>query len=205
MRPDPARLPRLRPPPARLVAVAVLAATAGLLVHRTTSAAEDVTARLGATSTVAVARHELAPGDEVGPGDVVLVPRPVAHLPDGAVTDDPSGRTVAEGIEGGEVVVSRRLSGEGRTGPTALVPEGWRALAVPVVDAPVPARPGDRVDVVASFDPSLVDRDPSVVVAAGAEVVAVGEDAVSVAVPAERVTDVAFALTNGVVTLALLP
>ena len=204
MRPAPARLPILRPPPLRLVAVTVLALLAGLVVHRTTSAAADAATRLGETTTVAVARDALSPGDEIGTDDLSLVERPVAHVPDGAVTTEAAGRTVTAAVPAGEILVSERLAGEGRRGAAALVPRGWRALAVPVIDAPVPVRRGDLVDVVASFDPSLVERDPAMVVAAEAVVVDVADDAVTVAVPTGRVTDVAFALANGIVTLALV-
>ena len=204
MRPAPSRFPILRPPPLRLVVVVLLAVLVALAVHRTTTAAADVTARLGATTTVAVARQAVAPGDELGRDDVDLVDRPVAHIPAGATTEDPTGRTVRARIHPGEIIVDERLAGEGREGAAALVPEGWRAVAVPVVDAPVPARAGDIVDVVASFDPSLVERDPAVVVAAEVVVVDVADEAITVAVPPSRVTDVAFALANGIVTLALV-
>lgn len=204
MRPDPARFPILRPPPLRLVIVVVLAITVGLAVHRTTARAAAVTAALGETTTVAVAQRDVRPGDRLEPGDVVLVERPLAHVPPGATTDDPIGQTVRDALLQGEIVLADRLAGGGRAGAAALVPEGWRAVAVPVIDAPVPARRGDVVDVVASFDPTLVQRDPSRVVAGDAVVVDVAEDAVTVAVPRSRLTDVAFALTNGIVTLALV-
>lgn len=204
MRPAPARFPILRPPPLRLVLVAVLAVVVALAVHRSTSAAAEVADRLGTTTPVVIARHDLDPGAAIAAGDVAIVERPVAHLPDDAVTDDPTGRTVAARVHAGEVLVTGRLAGEGRHGAAALVPDGWRAVAVPVLDAPLPLRPGDLVDVVASFDPTLVERDPSVVVAGEVVVVDVTDDAVSVAVPRSRVTDVAFALTNGIVTLALV-
>ena len=204
MRPAPARFPILRPPPLRLVVVVLFALVVGLVVHRTTAGAAEVTARLGRTTSVAVVVRAVAAGETIGPGDVELASRPVAHLPRDAVTDDPIGVTVTQALHPGEVVVADRLAGDGRAGPAALVPEGWRAVAVPVVDAPVPTRPGDLVDVIASFDPTLVERDPSLVVAADAVVVDVTEDAVTVAVPRSRVTQVAFALTNGIVTLALV-
>jgi Flp pilus assembly protein CpaB len=202
MRPTPARFPILRPPPLRLVLVVLLAVAVGLTVHRTTARAAAVTSRLGAQVTVAVAQRDVAVGQVLEPGDVALVDRPAAHVPPGARHDDPTGETVREALHEGEVVVEQRLAG-GRSGAAALVPEGWRAVAVPVVDAPLPARRGDTVDVVASFDPTLVERDPSRIVAAGAVVVDVSDEAVTVAVPSARVTDVAFALTNGIVTLAL--
>jgi Flp pilus assembly protein CpaB len=204
MRPAPARFPILRPPPPRLVFALVLALVAGAVVHRTTVDAAAVTARLGRTATVAVAVRAVEVGKTLEPGDTSMESRPVAHLPDGAVTDDPTGVAVRQALQPGEVVVRSRLAGAGREGAAALVPEGWRALSVPVLDAPLPARPGDRVDVVAAFDPTLVERDPSLVVAADGVVVDVADDAVTVAVPRSRITQVAFALANGIVTLALV-
>jgi Flp pilus assembly protein CpaB len=204
MRPAPARFPILRPPPPRLVAAVVLAVVVGVVVHRTTAEAAAVTARLGRTVTVAVALRAVDAGDLLEPGDVSMQPRPAAHLPEGAVIDDPTGVTVRQSLGPGEVVVQSRLAGAGREGPAALVPEGWRAVSVPVIDAPLPARPGDRVDVVAAFDPTLVERDPSLVVAADGVVVDVADEAVTVAVPRSRLTQVAFALANGIVSLALV-
>ena len=204
MRPTPARFPILRPPPLRLVLVLLAAVLVGLVVHRTTAAAAAVTAHLGRTTPVVVVQRAVAAGARLEPGDVAITHRPIAHVPDGAVTDDPTGRTVRTTLRAGEVLVRPRLADADRSGPAALVPEGWRAVAVPVVDVAVPAQPGDLVDVVASFDPTLVARDPSLVVAADAVVVDVADEAVTVAVPRSRLTEVAFALTNGVVLLALV-
>lgn len=204
MRPTPARLPILRPPPLRLVLVLLAAIVVGLVVYRTTAGAAAVTARLGRTTPVVVVQRAVAPGQQLEAGDVALVHRPVAHVPEGAVAEDPTGRTVRSALEPGEILVRTRLGDVDRSGPAALVPEGWRAVAVPVVDVALPVDPGDLVDVVASFDPTLVARDPSLVVAADAVVVDVDDDAVTVAVPRSRVTEVAFALTNGVVLLALV-
>ena len=204
MRPAPARFPILRPPPLRLVLAVVLAVVVGLAVHRATARAAAVTAELGRTTLVAVAVRDVDPGEELSAGDVVLEHRPVAHVPDGAVTHDPTGDAVRVGLRAGEVVVADRLAGHGRSGAAALVPEGWRAVAVPVADVPLPARPGDLVDVIASYDPTLVERDPSLVVAADAVVVDITDEATTVAVPRHRVTQVAFALANGIVTLALV-
>lgn len=204
VRPDPPRHPVLRPPPARLLAVTLLAAFSAVVVHRATSSAADATAALGETTTVAVADRFIAVGDEIDPADVSMVERPTAHVPDDAVVRDPSGRTTRVAVTAGEILVTGRLAGEGRSGPAALVPEGWRALAVPTVDASPPVRPGDLVDVLASFDPGLVPDDPSRFVATDAVVVAVSDEAVTVAVTPSRSTDVAFALANGIVVLALV-
>lgn len=204
MRPAPPRFPVFRRPSPRAVLVVAVALLTGVVVHRTTAEAEATAARYGLRSTVAVVSRDLAAGDTVRPGDVALLERPVALVPDDAVTDDPTGRVVRDDVVTGEVLVARRLADADRSGTTALVPAGWRAMAIPVVDAPLPVSRGDHVDVVASFDPSMADGQPSQVVAEGAVVVDVSDDALTVAVPRRDVTRVAFALANGIVTLALV-
>ena len=204
MRPAPARFPVLRPPPTRLIVAVLLALLVGSVVHRNASTAAARAAALGETTVVAVAVAPLEPGDEIADGDVVLVERPVAHVPDRALSSDPTGLTIRSPVGRDEILTADRVAGEDRSGAAALVPEGWRAIPVPVIDATLPAAPGDLVDVIASFDPALTSRDPSLVVAADAVVVDVADDAVTVAVTRERVTEVAFALANGIVTLALV-
>ncbi len=203
-RPRPPRYPMLRPPPVRLVAVALLALFAAAVVHRATASAAEAADALGATQTVAVAQRYIAVGAEIGHGDVALVDRPIGHVPADAVVEDPTGRTARAAVGAGEILVAARLAGEGRSGAAALVPEGWRALPVPTIDTPVPVEPGDLVDVIASFDPSVVPDDPSRFVATDAVVVDVSDEAVTVAVTPSRTTAVAHALANGIVTLALV-
>jgi Flp pilus assembly protein CpaB len=82
--------------------------------------------------------------------DVVTVPSRFA--PPGAVRDlaRATGRIAAADIAAGEILTALRLAGE-RAGPTAaLVPVGMRAVVVPVASA-VGVRPGDLVDVIATF------------------------------------------------------
>ena len=204
MRPAPPRFPVLRPPPTRLIVAVLLALLAGSVVYRTAATASERAAALGETTTVAIATTPLEPGDEIGDGDVALVDRPVAHVPERALGSDPTGLTVRSPVGLDEILTADRVAGEDRAGAAALVPEGWRAIPIPVLDATLPASPGDLVDVIASFDPASTVRDPSLVVAADAVVVDVADDAVTVAVTRERVTEVAFALANGIVTLALV-
>lgn len=204
MRPRPPRLPVLRPPSRRLVAVLLLALVVGVAVHRTTGNAARRAAALGEMRAVAVAVTDLDAGSTIEPGDVELDERPVAHLPDGAVENDPTGSSLRTEVNAGEIVVDHRLAGRGRSGAVALVPDGWRAITIPTIDAVVPAEPGDLVDVIASFDPALSARDPSLVIAADAVVVDIAEDGITVAVTRARVTEVAYALANGIVTLALV-
>lgn len=203
MRPAPARFPILRPPPRRLVVTVVLALVVGMLVHRAVSEASATVARFGPATSVAVLRRDIAAGDRLRAGDVVFEERPSVHVPAGAVTSDPSGDRARTALVAGEVLVGSRLVGGDGSSAAALVPEGWRAIAVPMFDATLPVAAGDRVEVVASFDPSLSAR-PSRLLVGDALVVDVADDAVTVAVPAEDVTDVAFALVNGVVLLALV-
>ncbi len=204
MRPDPPRFPVIRRPPTRLVVAAVLALLAATTVYRSTAAATARAAALGETTVVAVATTPLDPGDEIGRGDITMTERPVAHVPERASGSDPTGLTVRSPVGRGEIITADRVAGEDRSGAAALVPEGWRAIPVPILDAALPAAPGDLVDVIASFDPAVTARDPSLVVAADAVVVDISDDAVTVAVTRERVTEVAFALANGIVTLALV-
>lgn len=200
MRPAPPRFPVIRPPRPRVVVTVAAALLAALLAHRATSTA----AVLGETTVVAVVTAEVEVGGVLEPDDVDLVERPTVHVPDAAVTSDPTGRTTRVALVPGEVLVADRLAPPDRRGPGALVPEGWRAVAVPVLDARIPAGVGDLVDVVAAYDPAVVPRDPTLVIAADAVVVDVDDEAITVAVPRSRVTEVAFALANGIVTLALV-
>lgn len=204
MRPAPARFPIIRRPPARLVAAAVLALLCGAVVLRVAGQAEAAAARYGATATAWVARTELEPGDRIDPGDVEAEARPAAFVPAGAVGEDPTGRRVAERIARGEVVGGHRLAGADRRGVAALVPDGWRALAVPAVDAALPVEVGQRVDVLAAADAG--DGAPrGTVVAEDGIVVHVAEDAtVTVAVAGADASRVVAALAGGYVSLALV-
>ncbi len=206
MRPAPARLPILRRPPARVVGALLLAVVTALAVHRVTSTAEATVERWGTTAVVWVATDELPVGQVVSPGDVTRQRRPAGHVPGGATGSDPAGRLVREHVAAGEVLTDRRLGDGDALGVAALVPDGWRALAVPLHDATLPVEPGHRVDVVAAGDPGAGGGPAGAVVAAGALVVHVAEDGtVTVAVPSDRVTRVAAALVGTAVTLALAP
>lgn len=204
MRPAPARHPVIRRPPARLVVAVLLALACGALVLRVTEHAEAATARYGATRSAWVARRALSPGDRIGAGDVTLESRPSAFVPRGAVEDDPVGRRVVDAVDAGEVVGEHRLADGDRRGVAALVPGGWRALAIPAVEAALPVEVGQRVDVLAAADAG--DRGPvGTVVAEDGIVVHVADDAtVTVAVAGEDAPRVVAALAGGYVSLALV-
>jgi hypothetical protein len=68
----------------------------------------------------------------------------------------------------------------------------------------LPLEVGDRVDVLATFDPGVAgDGTPTFAVATGAVVVHVGRDAATVAVSQAAAPRVAYALAAGTVTLVL--
>ncbi len=162
--------------------------------------------RWGTTTAAWTATTDLPVGAVVGAGDVVLDARPVAFVADDAVADDPTGRTVRAPLRRGEVVTGRSVAGADRTGVAALVPDGWRGVAIPVHDGALPVEPGQHVDVLAAGDPETTGGWAGTVVVAGAVVVHVAEDdTVTVAVPATDAPRVAAALVGAVVTLALAP
>lgn len=198
--------PRLRYHPAvRWVALAALLALAVTVVQRTTAGAAEERHQWGATRIVAVARHRIAMGSSIDTGDVESRAWPLAMVPQGAVEAVAPGRTAAATIEAGEAVVASRLAPDGVHGMAALVPGGWRALAVPVAPTVLTLAVGDHVDLIAGFDVGNAspDRSPSLVVARDAIVVAVDEQRVTVAVPDDDAERVAFAIVAGTVVPAL--
>jgi pilus assembly protein CpaB len=107
---------------------------------------------LGLPVSVVVARASLPRGSVLAVGSLETREIPEAFAPPGALASiDPLvGRVLAADMAAGEVVTRTRLIMP-RVGPLAgLVPAGMRAVGI---TAPVPTglRPGDRVDVLATF------------------------------------------------------
>ncbi len=202
MRPAPSRIPLFRPPPLRLVLAVVLALLAGLAVHRATARAAATTATYGELAPAWVVAEPVRAGEPIAAGAAERVERPADHVPAGAVGDDPTGRLAVADLVPGELVLDGRLADGRRSGAAALVPEGWRAIALPVREARLPVEPGHRVDVVAVLDTG--SRSGGSVLAADAIVVHAEERATTVAVPAERVPDITAAMVSGYVFLALV-
>src|SRR5205823_3602774 len=119
----------------------------------------------------------------------------------GALGSIPAGRTAIATIEAGEAVLGARVAPDGVHGIAALVPAGWRALAVPVAPTVIALGVGDRVELIAGFDVAgaSTDRSPS----RDAIVVAVDDQRVTVAVPEDDAERVAFAIVAGTVVPAL--
>ena len=175
----------------RWVAVAVAAALVAVEAASVGAAARAARDRWGEVAPFAVAVTRLEAGDRIGADDVVVELRPVAVVPDEALASAPVGRVVSATVLAGEVLVADRVAPGGTSATAALVPEGWRAIAVPASPAP-PVEPGDRVDVLA---PDVVAED--------AVVVHVDDDVVTVAVSAADAPAVAEAATVAFVVIAL--
>jgi Flp pilus assembly protein CpaB len=184
----------------------VIAGVVGLsLVHHAIDHALDTQRRWGTGRTVVVARHRMEIGAVVAVDDVESASWPAAVIPDNAVTAAPVGRTVVAAIERGEAVVATRLAPDGLMGVAALVPPGWRAVAIPVGPTVVSVHVGDRVDLIAGFDAASTEagQSPALVVARDASVVAVDDERITVAVRDNDVERVAFAVVAGTVVAAL--
>ena len=189
-----------------IVAIA-LAAVSGNAIASALAHADAARAAWGDRRSVLVARHRLDFGAVIRADDVGLESWPAAVLPSGVApgVDDAVGRTVVEVVEPGEVVLRAHLGPDGLHGVAALVPPGWRALAVPVGPATLPLSVGDRVDLMAAVDGTdgNATTAPSFVLSAKALVVAVGEQSVTVAVPADDAPRVALGIVTGSVVPAL--
>ena len=200
------RLRRLaRSPFAYWAAVVALAAfTASTIAGQVDRAGAQV-ARYGRLRQIVIAARAVEVGAVVRSADVVVRSMPAAFLPEGAVgaTGDVVGRTVVVPLFKGTPVVAGQLAPDGLEGVAALLPAGGRAVAVPTGPASVALRRGDRVDVLATFDPPPAGHAPTFPVAETALVVDAGPEAVTVAVAPEEALRVAYAVAAGVVTLVL--
>lgn len=149
-----------------LVALLAVAAGGSLAVER----ARVTTARdaWGATRPVAVAAHDLAPGDPLAVRSVEL---PAALVPAAALgpPDVAADAVALQHVGAGEVITSFDVGG----GRLPLLPLGWIALTVRL-EPPPPVAAGDAV-VALTADGVLVDA---------AVVVEVADDTVTVGVPA---------------------
>ncbi|MDQ6909949.1 MAG: Flp pilus assembly protein CpaB [Actinomycetota bacterium] len=197
----------IRSPIAFWIGVAVLALVTWSVVSGIVGRAEVQAARFGSLRDAVVATRPVAFGAVVTAGDVGVRRVPAAFLPEQGVGSlaDTVGRTAVAPLFAGQAVVRGQLAPEGLQGLAALLPAGTRAVAVPTGAATAPLRRGDVVDVLATFDSSgdSSGREPTFPVATDAVVVDVGPDAATVAVVPEQAKRVAFAVTQGKVTLAV--
>jgi pilus assembly protein CpaB len=187
--------------------VTLVALATGVTVHALVSDATEARDRFGELVGVVVVQRAIDPGDVLDAGDLAVERWPSALVPEGALRQVPRGRAARVALVPGEVLVGERIAPDGLSGVAAAVPDGWRALTVPVdPSAAPPVASGDRVDVLVTIVGAGGGGGlevPTVVAAPRALVVDVTETAVTVAVPAERASRVAFGIAAGHVVLAV--
>jgi Flp pilus assembly protein CpaB len=209
----------LHRPAVRRTVVAVVAVTTALLVGTLVRAGVDARDRWGATRPVAVAQRDLVPGDIVDATAVEMRELPEAVISSTALESEPVGAVVRYPVKADEPLVDDRLAPHGLSGVAALVPDGQRAVAVPGGQPGTPpVQVGDMVDVLVVLpavgaipgpagpglsEDGFAGGDPAFPLVSGALVIDVSDQAVTIAVPRDDAPRVAYAITNGVVVLAL--
>lgn len=195
---------RTHPVTRGVVALVALLAAATTVQHLAAGVA-DAKHRWGEARSVVVARRRIEIGATVGADDVAAAAWPAGLVPDGAVEGSAVGRTVVAAIEPGEVILNARLAPDGLSGIAALVPDGWRALAIPIAPTVIALRPGDHVDLIAGFDvaSSGGGGPPALTVARDALVIAIDDQRLTVAVRSTDAEHAAFAAVAGTVVPVL--
>jgi Flp pilus assembly protein CpaB len=156
-----------------LFALATLSGvTAFVLVQDYVARVQDLYPSVGPAVSVVVAAEDLARGTTIGEEMVRLESVPSDLAPPAALTaaDDAAGRVLQAAIAAGEVLTRTRLAHRGVGPVAALVPPGLRAVVVPTSVPPAVVRPGDLVDVLATYGGG---RPYSETVASGLEVLRV--------------------------------
>lgn len=181
--------------------VLALAFATATVVSRLGERATAAEHRFGALRPALVATVPMRAGQPLSARNTDLEERPAAQLPDGAVDRLPADATTSGQVSRGEVLTRGRLRLEATSLPPATA-----AMSVPLGDAPLELRPGDHVDVYATYDPSLAPRgtDATSRVGVRAEVVRATRTSATLAVRDVEVPEVAAAVARSTVTLALV-
>jgi Flp pilus assembly protein CpaB len=152
-----------------------VAVLAGVLAHGYVAKASAAAAAVGDRRPVAVAASPISRGQTVSSTQVRIVRIPDVFVPPGAFAGvrEAAGRVALTDLARGEVMTQTRLA-RVRAGPVAsLVPQGLRAFAVPTSLPPGAVRPGDRIDVLATFGAGGSGQPHTETVADGVEVLLV--------------------------------
>lgn len=199
----------LRHPLIRWIAAGLVAITTAVVVATDLAELHRRARTLGPERSVVIATRDLALGTTLEPDDLTTRKVHESQLPDHVATDVDAltGSVVVVPILEGGFLSDRQLAPGDRSGVTAVVPVGSRAIRVVPVSSPEVA-PGDIVDVLATFDGAV----PADVVARLALVVRVDEDSdgefgarpgVTLLVESHEASPVADAVALGALTLAL--
>ncbi|HEY7280612.1 MAG TPA: Flp pilus assembly protein CpaB [Actinomycetota bacterium] len=131
----------------------VLGAAAFLTVHGYTQRVEALAPAMGSPEAMLVASRDLARGTRLADDMFRRVTVPSRFVPPGVMRDARSavGRVLLAGLAEGEALTVTRLA-PARAGPiAALVPEGFRAVSLPVELPAGSVHSNDRVDVLATY------------------------------------------------------
>lgn len=131
----------------------------------------------GALTPMVVAKHDLDPGTTLVASMLEVADHPGRYLPEGAIADPDLvvGKVLTVPVFRGEPLIAKKLSNKG--GLSSVVPPGMRAYWLAVAPSTSPAsrpRPGDRVDVLATFPREVMGEPMTITLTTFIEVAAVG-------------------------------
>ncbi len=147
----------MRTPPRSSLVFGALAVVSGLaavwLMQSWAARIERARPDGGSPRTVVVAALDLARGTAITTDDLTTRTLPSAFAPPGSMTDVDAlvGRTLAADVPSGEAVTPARLAGTAVGPVAAIVPADQRAYLMASGLPPGAVRPGDRIDVLATF------------------------------------------------------
>jgi Flp pilus assembly protein CpaB len=194
-----------RRPRLRSGLVAALGLLCGAAVAATVHQAEQARTAWGRSTPVLVAARDLDAGEALDPGNTRIEHHPAPVVPSEALSALPDGGRVRAPVYEGEVVRAERLAPGGVSAVAARLPDGTRAVAIPVEPGTTPpVEVDDRVDVLVALPAEVAGGGPpGFALATDVMVVDITEAAVTVAVPRDVAPRLAVAFGQGAVTLAL--
>ncbi len=182
---------------ARSLITASLAIVAGSVTIGALASAAATRNTYGERQSMPVARHDLEVGHVIDERDVAWRTLPIA-LTAGSTAVEPIGRTVIEPVVGGEVLLTRRLSGSTDLGRAGAIPRTSRAISLERTELTPPLRPGDEVDLLTASS-----RSGATTIARRARVLEVSDRAIVVIVAESETSAVARAALDSTVLIAL--
>jgi Flp pilus assembly protein CpaB len=108
---------------------------------------------VGAPTAVVVAARDLTRGSTLDATALRVVDMPATLAPPGVVTaiERAAGRVLGADLADGEVLTETRLAAAGAGPIAAIVPPGLRAFVLPTGPPAGTVRPGDEIDVLATY------------------------------------------------------
>lgn len=179
----------------------VLAVVIGAVVASALERASETVGALGSTQPALIATRTIEPGEPLTATNVIVAPRPVGHLPEGAMDDHPLDSVAASTIAAGEIVVEERIVG---SDPATALSVGERAVTIPMPLAPPPVRIGTVVDLVAISGGDSPFAASATSLGTG-RVTAIGDHAITIATTERRALAVVSQLGSGAIELLITP